>query len=37
MAAKTKLNTDELIATFEGMTILELKEFLDAISRRGSK
>ncbi len=28
--AKTKLSTDELLATFEEMTILELKEFLDA-------
>ncbi|HEY7468724.1 MAG TPA: 50S ribosomal protein L7/L12 [Acidimicrobiia bacterium] len=30
MATKTKLSTDELIAAFEGMTVLELKEFLDA-------
>ncbi len=34
MAAKTKLNTDELISTFEGMTVLELKEFLDAFEER---
>jgi large subunit ribosomal protein L7/L12 len=34
MAAKTKLSTDELIATFEGMTVLELKEFLDAFEER---
>ena len=33
-AAKTKLSTDELIATFEGMTVLELKEFLDAFEER---
>jgi large subunit ribosomal protein L7/L12 len=34
MAAKTKLSTDELISTFEGMTVLELKEFLDAFEER---
>ncbi|MDP9143252.1 MAG: 50S ribosomal protein L7/L12 [Actinomycetota bacterium] len=34
MAAKTKLNTDEMISTFEGMTVLELKEFLDAFEER---
>jgi large subunit ribosomal protein L7/L12 len=34
MAAKTKLSTDELIATFEGMTVLELKEFLDAFEEK---
>jgi len=28
--AKTKMTTDELLATFEEMTVLELKEFLDA-------
>ena len=34
MAAKTKLSTDELIATFEGMTVLELNEFLDAFEEK---
>ncbi|MGH8941428.1 MAG: 50S ribosomal protein L7/L12 [Acidimicrobiia bacterium] len=34
MATKTKLSTDELIATFEGMTVLELKEFLDAFEEK---
>ena len=34
MAAKTKLSTDELLSTFEGMTVLELKEFLDAFEER---
>jgi len=34
MAAKTKLSTDDLIATFEGMTVLELKEFLDAFEEK---
>jgi large subunit ribosomal protein L7/L12 len=34
MAAKTKLSTEELIATFEGMTVLELKEFLDAFEEK---
>ena len=34
MATKTKLSTDELISTFEGMTVLELKEFLDAFEER---
>ncbi len=34
MAAKTKPSTDELIATFEGMTVLELKEFLDAFEEK---
>jgi large subunit ribosomal protein L7/L12 len=34
MAAKTKPSTDELISTFEGMTVLELKEFLDAFEER---
>ncbi len=32
--AKTKLSTDELLATFEEMTILELKEFLDAFEEK---
>jgi large subunit ribosomal protein L7/L12 len=30
MATKTKMTTDELISVFEEMTVLELKEFLDA-------
>jgi large subunit ribosomal protein L7/L12 len=34
MAAKTKPNTDELISLFEEMTVLELKEFLDAFEER---
>jgi len=34
MAAKTKVTTDELLATFEAMTILELKEFLDAFEEK---
>jgi large subunit ribosomal protein L7/L12 len=34
MAAKTKLSTDELLSTFEGMTVLELKEFLDAFEEK---
>ncbi len=34
MAAKAKLNTDELITVFEGMTVLELKEFLDAFEEK---
>ncbi|HET8740070.1 MAG TPA: 50S ribosomal protein L7/L12 [Acidimicrobiia bacterium] len=32
--AKTKMTTDELLATFEEMTVLELKEFLDAFEER---
>lgn len=32
--AKTKLSTDELLATFEEMTVLELKEFLDAFEEK---
>jgi large subunit ribosomal protein L7/L12 len=32
--AKTKLTTDELLSTFEEMTILELKEFLDAFEEK---
>jgi len=34
MAAKAKLNTDELITVFEGMTVLELMEFLDAFEEK---
>jgi len=34
MAAKTKLSTEELLSTFEGMTVLELKEFLDAFEEK---
>jgi large subunit ribosomal protein L7/L12 len=30
MATKAKMSTDELISVFEEMTVLELKEFLDA-------
>jgi large subunit ribosomal protein L7/L12 len=33
-AAKTKLSTDDLISAFEGMTVLELKEFLDAFEEK---
>ena len=33
-AAKTKLSTDDLISVFEGMTVLELKEFLDAFEEK---
>lgn len=29
-----KMNTDELLSTFEEMTVLELKEFLDAFEER---
>jgi large subunit ribosomal protein L7/L12 len=32
--AKTKMTTDELIATFEEMTVLELKEFLDVFEEK---
>jgi large subunit ribosomal protein L7/L12 len=32
--AKTKMTTDELLATFEEMTVLELKEFLDAFEEK---
>jgi len=32
--AKTKLTTDELLASFEEMTVLELKEFLDAFEEK---
>jgi large subunit ribosomal protein L7/L12 len=34
MATKTKMTTDDLLATFEAMTVLELKEFLDAFEER---
>ncbi|MGC2239492.1 MAG: hypothetical protein WA726_01490, partial [Acidimicrobiia bacterium] len=34
MAAKTKLTTDELMSAFEEMTVLELKEFLDAFEEK---
>jgi large subunit ribosomal protein L7/L12 len=30
----TKMTTDELLSTFEGMTVLELKDFLDAFEER---
>ncbi len=29
-----KMSTDELLSVFEGMTVLELKEFLDAFEER---
>jgi len=32
--AKTKMTTDDLLSTFEEMTVLELKEFLDAFEER---
>jgi len=32
--AKTKMTTDDLIATFEEMTVLELKEFLDVFEEK---
>jgi large subunit ribosomal protein L7/L12 len=32
--AKTKMTTDELLSTFEEMTVLELKEFLDAFEEK---
>jgi large subunit ribosomal protein L7/L12 len=32
--AKTKMTTDELLGTFEEMTVLELKEFLDAFEEK---
>jgi large subunit ribosomal protein L7/L12 len=32
--AKTKMTTDELISTFEEMTVLELKEFLDVFEEK---
>jgi len=35
MATKTnKMTTDDLLSTFEEMTVLELKEFLDAFEER---
>jgi large subunit ribosomal protein L7/L12 len=34
MATKTKMTTDDLLGVFEGMTVLELKEFLDAFEER---
>jgi large subunit ribosomal protein L7/L12 len=34
MAAKTKLTTEELMSAFEEMTVLELKEFLDAFEEK---
>ncbi|HUG08493.1 MAG TPA: 50S ribosomal protein L7/L12 [Acidimicrobiia bacterium] len=32
--AKTKMTTDELLSAFEEMTVLELKEFLDAFEEK---
>lgn len=32
--AKTKMTTEELLSVFEEMTVLELKEFLDAFEER---
>ena len=32
--AKTKMTTDDLLTTFETMTVLELKEFLDAFEEK---
>jgi large subunit ribosomal protein L7/L12 len=32
--AKTKMTTDELLSSFEEMTVLELKEFLDAFEEK---
>jgi len=32
--AKTKMTTDELLSNFEEMTVLELKEFLDAFEEK---
>ncbi|HJQ76353.1 MAG TPA: 50S ribosomal protein L7/L12 [Acidimicrobiia bacterium] len=32
--AKTKMKTDELLSVFEEMTVLELKEFLDAFEEK---
>jgi len=32
--AKTKMTTEELLGTFEEMTVLELKEFLDAFEEK---
>ncbi|MGD2061488.1 MAG: 50S ribosomal protein L7/L12 [Acidimicrobiia bacterium] len=32
--AKAKMTTDELLSTFEEMTVLELKEFLDAFEEK---
>jgi large subunit ribosomal protein L7/L12 len=32
--AKTKMTTEELLSTFEEMTVLELKEFLDAFEEK---
>jgi large subunit ribosomal protein L7/L12 len=34
MATKAKMTTDELLAMFEEMTVLELKDFLDAFEER---
>ena len=34
MATKTKMTTDDLLTMFEEMTVLELKEFLDAFEER---
>lgn len=34
MATKTKMTTEDLLAVFESMTVLELKEFLDAFEER---
>jgi large subunit ribosomal protein L7/L12 len=34
MATKTKMTTEELLSTFETMTVLELKEFLDAFEEK---
>jgi large subunit ribosomal protein L7/L12 len=34
MATKTKMTTEDLLGVFEAMTVLELKEFLDAFEER---
>jgi large subunit ribosomal protein L7/L12 len=34
MATKAKMTTDDLLAMFEEMTVLELKDFLDAFEER---
>ncbi len=34
MATKAKMTTDELMSVFEEMTVLELKEFLDAFEEK---
>jgi large subunit ribosomal protein L7/L12 len=34
MATKTKMTTEDLLGVFETMTVLELKEFLDAFEER---